>query len=414
MLSTPQLIAPPERSPLSKPFVAAPPIHPEAMNTPPAPAAPSRTLTIPFGGPVPLTATTPSVPMASPFSILAPPPPSVNPPENVSVPSPNASPRTPSVAPELACKAPVPEANLVTRPTEFLPQTVTPQTAVATPAPSQEDPKSLSLPPLPQDLRQVVAEVSILIDQTRQTLDQLFSEMVSQLNVALASPTAPVAPPQAATASNDSPKVEDVMLPPATAELVPDAKAILLENPPALPPTPAEKAEASPSLAAPVAITAAVDPIRAIELNEMLSRAFAQRQSAPPVPQTEPDSSPTIAQPQPDNFRVVARPLPRPPQTPFEMVAQLDSLTDTPVAAFPFPPLLEDPLAPIGVFGGIPPLPSPWAENEDPGHSAPFTFLSKPSEPAPQTPRPSPNWSLPPLKQTPPPPVNWHAPNGNS
>ena len=180
-----------------------------------------------------------------------------------------------------------------------------------------------------------------------------------------------------------------------------------LAPPPAPKPAPVE---------APVAAKPPVPPVdssKAAALNEMLARAFAQRQSAPPVPAP----APVLAPPPPVSAPPVSAeelPPPRAPQSPFQIVQELESPLDNPMAAFPFPPLPEESPASQGVFSALPPLP-PWdTVNEDPDHPAPFTFLSKPENAAAEEPKPSPQWSLPPLKQAPPPPINWPTPNGKA
>ena len=473
-MSQPREIAHPERTPWSHHPHATPFSQSDAMNTPTAPIAPSRTAVPAIAAaPPPLPAQAPTI--ASPFSILAPPPAApVETPANIAVPPPVFPAPAPRVAPEVVLPPPMAQPKPVTSPFEVLTQALAPKLPppIATPppvmekAPLPEIPQPVLpelamppvLPPLPSqiippppaplpvpvtapapapipaatapDLQQVVTEVSSLIEQTRQSLNQLFSEMVSQLKTALV-------PVPAAIAVETPPALEIPTAPPVPVA-VPGAKAapIVAEPiPPQAPAIPAltalqitDLAEETPSplapppapkpapIEAPVAAKPPVPPVdssKAAALNEMLARAFAQRQSAPPVPAP----APVLAPPPPVSAPPVSAeelPPPRAPQSPFQIVQELESPLDNPMAAFPFPPLPEESPASQGVFSALPPLP-PWdTVNEDPDHPAPFTFLSKPENAAAEEPKPSPQWSLPPLKQAPPPPINWPTPNGKA
>ncbi len=479
-MSQPREIVHPERTPWSHHPQVNPFSQPDAMNTPIAPIAPTRTAAPPIAAappPLPPQAST----IASPFSILAPPPPApIEPPSNIAVPPPMFPAPTPLTTPEAVLPAPMDPPKPVTSPFEVLTQAVAPkpQATISTALPALEKgplpqisqpilpelTKPPVLPPLPSqiispppvpipapvsapapaptpaetapDLQQVVTEVSSLIEQTRQSLNQLFSEMVSQLKTALVPVPAPVpdattvAPPPALEISTASStpmlvavapaevesKLEEPTLPPSppvAALTALDITDLAEEAPAPLPAAPTAKpvAAEAPVVAKPAA--PAVDSTKAAVLNEMLARAFAQRQSAPPVPAPAPvlPPAPPVSVPP---VSAEELPPPRAPQSPFQIVQELESPLDNPMAAFPFPPLPEESPAPQGVFSSLPPLP-PWDTlNEDSSHPAPFTFLSKPENAAPEAPKPTPEWSLPPLKQAPPPPINWPTPNGKA
>ena len=456
-MSHPREIAHPERTPWSHHPAATPFIQPETMNTPAAPLV--------AAAPMPLIPQT--TPVASPFSILVPPPPAPAPvatPVNIAAPPPVFPLTVPHAAPEALLPAAIAPALPVTSPFEVLTQAMAPkpQAPLGAPLPPLEKspapqilktivpemamPPVLPPPPAPiaapappivpapapapptADLHQVVTEVTILIEQTRQSLNQLFSEMVSQLKIAVTpAPAAiPVAPPILVEAPLEIPAAPPAPLPvaviapqipeptPPPAPVKPALTALEItdlteDNPP--PPVSKPAATQPPAVVNPVA--PAVDASKAAALNEMLARAFSQRQSSPPVsaPAPAPILSPAPSAPPPQTTEQL--PLPRPVQSPFQVLKELDSPLDNPMAAFPFPPLPEDFATPQQAFSGIPPLPPPWDhQNADTEHPAPFTFLSKPENAAPETPKPSPEWTLPPLKHAPPAPINWPTPNG--
>ena len=349
-IAPPSQVAPSERPPWLPDLTISPFTKTDAMNTMPAPPLSPRTISqaIPPILPQALPAQE-----ASPFSLV---------------------PAMPEARPVWGA----PFVNISPAPVEET--TAAPEIAEVVEALPVEPETKATAP----DLKQVVAEVAQLIEQTRLSLDQLFSGMVSQLKETLApSVTAPVPQTPALAATP----------PPAPPAPVVEMAPVVLEAPAPPQPTPP-----------------AVDPAKAAALNEILSRAFAKRQE-PPAP---PAPAPVIPAPV-----FVERPMIPVPQTPFQFVplpAPPIPTIPAPVVS-PFPSVQPHPAPTNHAFSGVPPLPPPWDTEADLDHTpAPFTFLSKKVDEAPAPSAPAPDWNVPPLTPTPvlPPPLAWPVPHGKA
>jgi hypothetical protein len=246
------------------------------------------------------------------------------------------------------------------------PQNVQPQApaslnslpAMAPPQPAPEPKPVVTAPPSQPQInsQQVVAQVTKLIEETRQSMDALFGKMLNQLQVTLQQnqTSAPAnALPQAAPSA-----------PQATAPI-------------STPPAPAP-----------------VNPQTAAAMNAVLARAFAQSQRSqeaqlPPLGTESAHHEQRATTPPQSPFSLVTQPNPEPrhapvlPFPPMQPAKANGSLPQPPTAGSPFAALAETHPGKVAQspFAGMPQMPkfpsAAEADADSPLPPAPFTFLSQ-------------------------------------